>query len=39
VTWDYRPDVEASSAACDRENAHRYLKDTVFPATPGAAPH
>jgi len=38
VTWDYRPDVEASSAACDRENAHRYLQDTVFPATPGAAP-
>jgi uncharacterized protein DUF6152 len=38
VTWDYRPDVEPSGAACDRENARRYLQDTVLPSTPNAAP-
>ncbi len=27
VTWDYRPDVEPSGAACDPENARRYLSD------------
>jgi hypothetical protein len=38
ATWDYRPDVEPSNAACDRENARRYLQDTVLPDAPGAAP-
>ncbi len=27
VTWDYRPDVEASGASCNSKNARRYLQD------------
>ncbi len=38
VTWDYRPDVEPSGAACDRENAGRYLRDTYFDNAPPGAP-
>ena len=34
----YRPDVEPSGAACDPENARRYLRDTDLGSPPPGLP-